>query len=486
MPTIKRFSEDDVNRNVIGEFSDKAQSAKEFADLVPEKSAEERIFDVYMATGAFTETGARHHAQRDIQRSLHSSVDARFYAEYAEATVPTFGWQPHGVPSAEFLDENSLTVNDLMAVATRDNQRYRGHLQPLLEKGITSDRIDRLMELGFSGAPDPIVALGDLDDDDAATWMAAINDNPKLRLWARDWSLLRTLHDTGITPDDAAAYANTGVEPWVVAGHPDAFNPHDFDEFAAESKLKPDLVSKYIDHNLRYARKPEWMVSAGSAKLYGANFAPADVAALVAAGVEGQHAKSLRTAEKSLSIAELTALTAAGVTSAPQFRAWRDLLGSAPSGSRNADRIVNAVTLGRTTPTQAAAYRNSGFTEPAQWGALADAKLTDLSPWTMALADGRRSNQHHGSGLRTAAANGVAAFVTAGGTPGRLRLVQRAGIPIDVAHLHIDTPDLWAAGEPYRARTSENEQQIIAAGYEVSPIIDQWAWTEENYRDGLS
>ncbi|ACL42025.1 hypothetical protein Achl_4074 (plasmid) [Pseudarthrobacter chlorophenolicus A6] len=75
-------------------------------------------------------------------------------------------------------------------------------------------------------------------------------------------------------------------------------------------------------------------------------------------------------------------------------------------------------------------------------------------------------------------------IIKAGVTPERLGALTRAGIPVTEAAKHKDTKDPWAAGQKYRAAWDADQASKAARHWVNEPA--QWAFTEENYLDGVT
>ncbi|KQO98849.1 hypothetical protein [Leifsonia sp. Leaf264] len=461
-----------------------ALHAAEFGplDAMPTVTSEqgERIFQTLMSLGSYTEHAAREIADRDLEAFERRGIPAEFGADYRVATI---GRRDNfGLPNLIRLWGSGHTVEEMLALAELDGGRYRNSTEKLLFAGMTAEKVEDYIALGVPAQPEALLAYSNATQLQVQGWVLALKEHKELRETVRTYRDLKAVVDKGLDPHLVKSFAGTGVSGSFIAQYSSwGVTPEAIREYASKSKLKTPRLEAFLEHNIRHSLRavsPEVVVA------YGPNFDPSDMSWLSSEGMDPKQMRSLRGAEKSLSAKDLLRLAAAGIVSGDELKGWRELAG-VPEYGYNADverigKITRLAAAAGTTARRAAHYKEFGWDQPEHWNTIAASGIDDLTPWHAALLDGRRANSIHGFSLYGPAAAGLASFAAAGGTPDQLRIVQRAGIPIDQAHRFIRTRDLWKAGEKFRARQAQLEAEEPARFGRGAGTPLQWS--EDTYQ----
>lgn len=499
--TTPQFKSSDHPRSATGDrWVDKQQTPDELGQMSAEPSVEDRLTDVYIATGYYADSAARSQALSDLGEAEANGIDPEFYLDYISFKHNLQGDERYHIPPAETLLEAGLTVTDLVALRELDGGKLKDSTRQLIGHGITATRAAELMALGVPANAQALIAMNDASDDLVRWWTSALRDDRELQSWVRDWPTIG-LFVNRFSPDRTAEFACAGIDPRSAAEGDGRFSPAEARAFALDSKLKPEQVGAYMLHNLAEQSTPANLVDAAVAKAFGPKFKPAETAELVKSGVDAKIARSLRGVDHLFNIGLIKKYAAAGIVTGAEFKVWRDLtssdmrmtVGSGRVSDHNeytranddaVKRILAAKKSG-VTPEAAASYVRVAATDPAQWKPMFKAGILDAKPWAKALAGTGRANilvpREPGTvGITTA----MAAWAKAGGTAEGLAAAGRAGIPVAEAHAHVNS-DLWAAGAPYRARVLAAETEAFDAGrYWGQTPAAPWEWTEATYLVG--
>ncbi|WAC50283.1 hypothetical protein [Frigoribacterium sp. SL97] len=494
---MSTFTESEHPRVANGTFTDKEQTAPELSlTSEPEKSHLEAIYDIYIADGGYGPQVARQLAEQHLNDADEAGVPRQYLVDYLDTFGNNRAWS---VPNARDLHAAGWTPAEAKALIDYDGNSnlarswHSGHFERLIEANLHPERIDALVTAGVPKRYDALVALGHLEPDEAAAWVVAARANKDLvRLAGGNWEGLGQLVRSGISREDAARYAGTGIDLETVISHRDRITPEEAAAFSAASGHKPDVVSRYLRHNADTPREDN--LDAATAKAYGTRLHPSEVLELVNAGVSGKVARSIIAADQDLGPKTIIRLTKAGVTSGKEFKQWRELtkprMGSAVGSGRASDinpysqrnssyveRVIGGKESGVALET-AEHYVAAKLYDPEHWKALNTAGITDITDWAEVTRENHRTNDAdlygHPGGREDLVVHGFAAFKNAGGTPDELRRIQRVGVPIGIAHTFIGVDNLWDAAEKHRtAVLAAESDRVTRWGGTPSP----WHWT---------
>ncbi|WP_433673753.1 hypothetical protein [Microbacterium gorillae] len=427
--------------------------------------------------GYYSEETARSIAEHQIIEATESGCDPAFAAD----VIIRFS-----LDAREHLSPSDLwaagyrTPADIADVMEAVEKMSRGRA---LREGLTVGRLAELRELGIRNATVAVV-LHRVEDDTLAEWVSAVQGDAEFSKWlGPDPQNLLALIDSGVEPALARRWADVGVSSAKLGavGRSALPNAESVADFARSSGLNGDLALDYVRSGVP--------VDPELARAFGPSISPADAATLVSNGVSAKAARSLRSASSTLTPVDIAELAKGGVTTAADFRVWRSVCEPKPGGlygtgsdmnplsTGNMIRDIVAVRARTSAPASAVIeYVRRGAKDPRAWEALYGAGITDLQPWLAPIRDGRRVNI---DGDPQAAIEGLAAWVSAGGSPERLRAAQRAGIPITQAHEHVNDDDrtMWAVGEVHR--TAAVGRAVAAGSREDQSAA--WEWTQDTF-----
>lgn len=459
-------------------------------------SGEDRIRAYWATRDGYASAVQEHYADKAIAEAGELGMNAEFMADYLEA-VEHLGARRNGLPGAGELHDSGFTAQDMVDMVELNISRHgtNAAYHLLIGDRVDAVRVTHLIDLGLPADPSVISAFSDATDEEVRSWMNARLANRGLANWADDWNT-GALRRAGVSAELAVAFSTSGVDSFAVAQNPHTFSPGEARAFSLESGLNPANVGAYMSHNIEFAGEPRKLVSAATAKAYGPNFEPREVADLADQNINAKAARSLRGVDKSMAVSTIARFTSAGIVSGAEYRGWRSLTavpGEATDSwpdldkfvvdrERSVQRILAAKSTGASVATASAHYA-SGFKLPEQWAALASVGIVDTEPWKAQWVGCGRSTSFVFSNARdraTVVAEGLAAWAAAGGTPERLGAAQRAGISIDIAHQFVDSDDLWADGAESRKATVR-WQRHVASGRSWMPVPGPWEYTKATY-----
>lgn len=478
-----------------GTFTDKPQSAPELT--LNGTDPLEELVQIYIGRGYYSDSLSRDLAERYLADSREAGFDDQFLIDY-ERAMDLAGDRAYA-PSMIELRDSGYTPADLAALFTHDDRKWVNNAHTFLTEGLTVEKIESLRAAGVPKRVDALRAFAQHDDDVASSWITTMKADYDLQRFVANYENIGALVKAGVSPEAASEFHDSGITPLTLAKHYGQISAAEARSYATTSGLKPELVGEYISHNIEHQRDPSRLVSDTTAKAYGPKFRPADVAQLASHGTDPKAARSLRGKNSSLTVEEVERLIKGGVTTASTYGSWRALtnpdfrsqVGSGRSVDTNpfstkvpdqVKRIIAAQKSGA-TPAEAETYYAAGFKSPTEWKTLQKAGITDATEWTRALNGTARANRavfHGAADHHAVAAEGLAAWAKAGGTPEGLATAQRAGIPITEAHKHINDPDLWESGTAYRAAVLEAEARARASWGDGSG--KPWEWDASTYR----
>ncbi|MGC0252631.1 hypothetical protein [Pseudactinotalea sp. Z1748] len=345
-------------------------------------------------------------------------------------------------------------------------------------QGLTADELDRLDAAGLAKNPTMAIAYAGKDHDEVNRWLEAARDDEEFATYLARYQGhqgIGTYIEEGVPLQDVKLCHELGAEPGLAR--------HGLRCQDGAVQKGPGAIRELVQYAEQIGQSTDEAraaialgLDAKEVKPYGANVMMDHIPVYQRSGVEPKVVKSLLARDRGLEPHDVAALSKAGVKTGKDLTAWRKTVD--PRGVRLRAEVfsdITAVASSGVRPEVTADLKKGGV-PLAAIPTVHAAGISDITPWAQALQPRAQTGVHVGGNPAQAAAQHIAAFANAGGTPDQLARAQRGGIPLTEVAVHTrSTPQqLWDAGATGRKRVLADEARMRHEYGSMAPPLQPW------------